>query len=322
MVLWALTLLAVFAVQIGLMTRDKISFLARAERQSILRSAAKGGISKALAMIEHDKITNKERNPLQTKMEVYYNPSAFRDLDFGPAVVSVIHSEDEINLYGVTDEAGRLNLNFAKRDQIRKLLIATGAGTEDNADKIASAIYDWHTYGESEIEGFSSETSYDNLQYPYPAKKANFEILDELRLVQGVNEDVFARLINYVTIYGSEGININTVSWPVLASLGLTEEQAKMVETIRRGVDTVAGTLDDTFFEDSGVLFQSLKQALGLPDEDAEPLAKTLKAIPFVTAANLFRIHSTARLVSRKENKSITCVFDTNGDKITYWREQ
>lgn len=323
MVLWALTLLAVFAVQIGMMTRDKISFLARAERQSILRNAAKGGVAKALAMIQNERKTNKSANILQTKVNLYYNASSFRGLSFGQAEVSVVRSsvsgEDD---YGVTDEASRLNLNFADRESIRKLLLAVGAAKEDNADKLSAAIYDWRVYGESEIQGFSSDDSYDNLQYPYPPKKANFETLDELRLVQGVTEKVFENLVDYVTIYGTKEININTASWPVLVAVGFSEEQGKMVETMRRGVDGIEGTVDDTFFQNSDTLVDGLGKALGLGQEDIDQLRLTIERIPFVFTSDIFRIQSVAQLVSRKENKSITCVFDTNGDKIIFWRER
>lgn len=322
MVLWALTLLAVFAAQIGMMTRDKISFLARAERRSILLLAAKSGIAKAIAVIQNDRLNNLEKNPLLTKTTVYYNSATFRDLDFDKAVVSVVHSDAQKNLYGVTDEASRLNLNVVDRESIRKLLLAVGAADEDRAGKIASAIYDWRVYGESEIEGLSNEVSYDDLQYPYPPKKANFETLDELRLVRGVTQDVFDRLINYVTIYGDEKTNINTVSWPVLTALGLSEEQAKMTETIRRGADGLDGTADDVFFSSSGELVQALVETLGLKEEEQNQCRKSIESIHFVIESKIFRMTSVARMINRNENKSITCVFDTNGDKIVYWRER
>jgi type II secretory pathway component PulK len=322
MVLWALTLLAVFAAQIGMMTRDKISFLARAERRSILLLAAKSGIAKAIAVIQNDRLKNLEKNPLLTKTTVYYNSATFRDLDFDKAVVSVVHSDTEKSLYGVTDEASRLNLNVADRESIRKLLLAVGAADEDRAGKIASAIYDWRVYGESEIEGLSNDVSYDDLQYPYPPKKANFETLDELRLVRGVTEEVFDRLINYVTIYGNGTININTASWPVLTALGLDEEQAKMAETIRRGADGFDGTADDSFFNNSAELIQALVKTLGLNEEEQNQCRKSMESIPFITESKIFRMTSVARMINRNENKSITCVFDTNGDKIVYWRER
>ncbi|MCC6758821.1 MAG: general secretion pathway protein GspK, partial [Candidatus Omnitrophica bacterium] len=311
MVLWALTLLAVFAVQIGMMTRDKISFLARAERQSILRNAAKGGVAKALAMIKNGHKTNNFVNILQTKAALYYNASSFRGLPFGQAEVSVVRSSiSGQEGYGVTDEAGRLNLNFADRESIRKLLLVVGAAKEDNADKLSAAIYDWRVYGESEIQGFSSDDSYDNLQYPYPPKKANFETLDELRLVQGVTEKVFDSMIDYVTIYGTKEINVNTASWPVLMAVGFSEEQAKMIETMRRGVDGIEGTADDTFFQNSDTLVEGLGKALGLAPEDIDQLRVTIERIPLVVTSDIFRVQSVAQLVSRKENKSITCVFD------------
>ncbi len=323
MVLWALSLLAVFAVQISAMTQDKIAFLARIERTNILRNAAKSGIFKAMAIIRNEPFKNKARNLLERSLTLYYNSIAFRNLDFGQAQVSISSDNGEfVKVYGVTDETRRLNLNIADRESIRKLLLAIGIATEDEANVISAGIFDWRENGESELKGFSSDEFYENLEFPYPQKKGKYETLDELKLVEGVSEKIYAALLNYVTIYGGEEINMNTVSWPVLMALGFSEEQAKTALAIRYGADGREGTLDDFFFEDRNMFIEKIIQALAMKSEEGEEFRAVAQKVKFVDDAHIFRIESRAQLDSRKEDISIVCVFDATGDKIIAWKER
>jgi type II secretory pathway component PulK len=324
MVLWALTLLAVFAVQISAMTQNKISFLAKVERYHILRNAAKSGVLKALAIIKNEPLKNKTHNLLQRSLTLYYNLSSFRDLTFGPAQASVVSFKngDISPFYGVSDESGRLNLNFVDRESIHKLLLQIKVATEDEADTLATAIFDWREYGESQIKGFSSDDYYESLQFPYPQKKGKYETLDELRLVEGMTQRIYNSFIDYVTIYGGEEINMNTVLWPVLIALGFSEEQAKTVEAIRRGADGVEGTVDDLLFEDRNMLVEKVSQSLGMKPEEIAAFRVLVERIAFVADGSVFRVQSRAQLVSHQEKKTITCVFDSKNDNIIYWREQ
>lgn len=323
MVLWALTLLAVFAIQISAMTQNKIAFLAKVERYHVLRNAAKSGVLKALAIIKNEPIKNKTQSLLQRSLTLYYNSSSFRDLTFGPAQASVVSLKngDVTPFYGVSDESGRLNLNFADRESIHKLLQQIKVATEDEADTLATAIFDWREYGESEIKGFSSDDYYESLQFPYPQKKGNYETLDELRLVEGMTQRIYYALIDYVTIYGGEEINMNTVLWPVLIALGFSEEQAKTVEAIRRGADGVEGTVDDFFFKDRYMFIENVAEALGMKSEEMSSFRILVERIPFIADASIFRVQSRSQLVSHQEKTTITCVFDAKNDNIMYWRE-
>ncbi len=322
MVLWALSLLAVFAIQISAMTQDKIAFLARQERINVLRNAAESGIFKALSIIRSEPFKNKIKNPLQRMLTLYYNPLSFRELSFGTAQTSVGYNQtgDFLENYGVTDEARRLNINVADRESIRKLLLALEVATEDQADTISAAIYDWREIGASEIKGFASDDFYENLEFAYPQKKGKYETLDELKLVEGISEKIYETLVDYVTIYGGEETNINTVSWPVLVALGLSDEEAKAAVAIRAGADGRQGTLDDFFYEDRNMLIAKVSQVLSLKDEAADEFSRIIQRIPFVTDSNIFRVQSYASFALRKENLSITCVFDATDDKILFWR--
>lgn len=327
MVLWALGMLTVFTIQVSLTMQGKISFLSRIERRAALRHAGRAGIFKAMSVIKNEIKDNSLNNLLQRSLTLFYNPGSFRDIDMGPARVSVGYNDAlgagrRQYVHGVTDEERRINLNKATRQMIEKLVTLVVNPGEKEADKMAGSLVDWRQYGETEIEGFFSDEFYENLEFPYKEKKKDYETLDEIRLVKGITEQVFERLRDYVTVYGSGEVNINTASWPVLVALGFTEEQAGIIEGMRRGADGIAGTLDDLFFTDTGMLSQKLIEVQDLKGPEREALDRLLSTVKLTAAPSLFRIESVAQRPESRENNRITCVFNPNNDKIIYWHER
>ena len=327
--LWALGLLVVFTIQIGMTLQDKIGFLSRADRKDTLRTAARAGVYKALSIIKNEPRLNKLDNPLQSAITLYYNPADFLNITLGQVNVTVHYNDGDTSqgaasrTSGFTDEERRLNLNTADHLSIQRLIALVTKMSDEDAGKIAGHIIDWRQYGETEIEGFFSDDQYENLEFPYKEKKALFETLDELFLVQGIDEKIYNSIIDYVTVYGGPVLNVNTASWQVLYALGFTQEQAKTIYEIRKGTDGIAGTLDDFYFFDINVMVGKLVQVLSIKDKELDDLNALIGRLQLSTEkSRIFRIYSQAKFASREENKSITCVFNTNNDKIMYWRER
>jgi DNA uptake protein ComE-like DNA-binding protein len=93
-------------------------------------------------------------------------------------------------VFGIVDEASKLNLNTATAAMLEKL---PGVTTE-----LAAAIVDWHDTTPS------TNTAYARRQPPYRCKDANFESIEELALVDGADE---------ITLYG-EDANLNGILDP------------------------------------------------------------------------------------------------------------
>lgn len=84
--------------------------------------------------------------------------------------------------YGLVSEAGKLNLNTATKDMLQLLPGVTVA--------VAAAIVDWRDENnEPESYGAEDET-YSRKSPPYRAKNADFESVEELLLVDGVDEEL------------------------------------------------------------------------------------------------------------------------------------
>ncbi len=326
LVLWTLVILTAFTVNIGLRVRQKITLLARLEHRNQVRSIAFSCIQKAIAVLQDEIMMSQINgfNPLLTKIVRLNNPSQFRQIVFGVGSGGISYhdhglGQDSGKQYGVLDEEGRLNLNTADRPALKRLIMAVLGMEEEEADHLADAIYDWRVYGESEIVGFFSDEYYDNLEFPYKEKKANFENLDELLLVRGVTERIYENLLPFITVYGDGKIDINTASAPVLMALGFSAGLAAKIVVARRGTDGIEATLDDLIFSSPDNLVGDLSALMGLSSGDTAEINGA--AGKLAVEGVHFRIHGEGHLDSVNERKEITCVFNLQKNNVVYWRE-
>jgi type II secretory pathway component PulK len=163
-------------------------------------------------------------SPLPTRL-----PSLPREhADLGPGQYS----------YRLTDEESRLNLNTASPDRFDRLLRALGLDKQAR-DVIVDSIQDWIDPDDlPRLNGAESEDYYLALPVPYRARNAPLQDPAELLQIRGVTPELYwgvddrPGLVDLVTVFGRDTINVNTASAPVLASLGLSDaEIADIVQT-------------------------------------------------------------------------------------------
>lgn len=80
-------------------------------------------------------------------------------------------------VFGLVDEAARLNVNTATREMLEGLPLMT--------TELAGAIIDWRDADSDPVESGAEDEVYQRLTPPRRAKNGRFETLEELRLVQG-----------------------------------------------------------------------------------------------------------------------------------------
>jgi DNA uptake protein ComE-like DNA-binding protein len=104
--------------------------------------------------------------------------------------------DDREYRYGLTDEAGKINLNTASEEMLLKLPGMTA--------ELAASIIDWRDT-DSDVTAGGAEDEYYLLQpSPYHCKNGPFETVDEILLVKGASEDL---------LYG-EDTNLNGILDP------------------------------------------------------------------------------------------------------------
>ena len=180
---------------------------------------------------------------------------------------------------------------------------------ERKAAEIVDAIIDWIDEN-NEITGAGAESSYyASLAAPYAAKNAPLDCIEELLMIRGITYELFAGtrekpgLGQYVTIYGTGAININTAPKMVLRALtpDITVELADKMDEYRRSKSNNLSSVD------------WYKKVPGMESITIKPeLIEMVKS-------NYFRIYSTG--MADKMEQTISGVMQRSPFQIMSWRQ-
>jgi general secretion pathway protein K len=213
--------------------------------------------------------------------------------DFGPDTSLVVRIEDEnakFNINSIVRDDGKTEETALSN--LQKLLEYLNINPD-----IADAIADWTDSDHIPRKGLRN--SEDN------AKNAPLWSIEELKLIKGVNEEVFEKVSPFLTAHGDWGkindININTARLPVLISLlDISEELAQRIIDYRESspfkeiidIKNVSGVNENLFLSLQG-RFITVKSSM-------------LKTISKAKVDEITRV--------------IESVTDTS-TKVRYWRE-
>jgi hypothetical protein len=139
--------------------------------------------------------------------------------------------------YIITDEEGRINLNFMDsrlrmgrknmREIFREVLLATGVPEGEEPDIIIDSILDWidsddeHRLNGAETQWYEHNYAEKGFSYPYSAKNQRLNTIDELLMIRGITPEIlygsdsiyasqqnreegpyYSGILPYVTVYG------------------------------------------------------------------------------------------------------------------------
>lgn len=322
LVLWAICLLSIFALSLGYTVRQRIALIQRFNERDKLHLIAEAGTKFAIIQIRRQEI--KSYDALKDAWS--NNEATFKDLNIADGKFDI--SYDFINeqtglietRFGVIDEERKININVAKEEELRRLFHILLGIDEVEAQNLSASIIDWRD-GDSELSiplGSAEDSYYRGLQYPYEAKDARFEVLEELILVKGVSDKIFEKIKDYITIYGEGRVNINTASREVLLALGLTREITDKVMAFRKGEDDIVGSVDDNVFDSTTNLASRLNQFYKLSETEIAILSQLQDK--FTTTSEHFMIKSVASLRNAKRSIEARCVVSRRGE-ILRWQE-
>lgn len=322
--LWVIAILEIFTLSAGYQVRQKISLAERLDRRNWLYGVAEAGVYDVFM-----KIREEGRDLDFDSLNEFWssNEKLFREVAVGREASYTIAYEylddrDSSEMtkkvrYGAQDEESKINLNTTSVQVLAKLFEVVAGIDASDSSTIAYSIVDWRdsdSFASDAIYG-AEDDYYDGGRFPYEAKDAPFEVLQELLLVRGMNQDIYEKIRPYLTVYGTGTININTVSKKVLMGLGLTEKAADQVVTFRSGRDGEEGTEDDQLFASTGSVGAQLSSALGGSSEIAL-LTNLISAGLLTTASNHFMIRSLGQ--AKGTQLEITAVVNREG-KILLW---
>ncbi len=222
--LLVLGLLTVLAAQVVFRSNADIAGVQAAEAALKARLAAEAGVQKVIAVLQGcascDDQARKTDQPVgRIDMDAWYNS---RDYFYGQIVQGAVSSfssgvQGEVvadkpswsnpatwrfsivandplaqasNLtairYGITDEASKLNLNTATRQQLTTLIQVVLRNQQINADDLVKAILYWRSPAKDGEQDEAEDAYYQTLDHPYAVKHAPFDSVEELLMVRGI----------------------------------------------------------------------------------------------------------------------------------------
>ena len=324
--LWVLGILTILAVSVAAGIRQKIFLVARLDERSRMNYLLQAAVKKTSGYIHLQMEVSAFEFTPAVKMNLFNNARELSQIDLGYDTAGVGYvppwGNDASLRWGVIDEESKINLNRTDEVILKNLLSNALLLRDEDATKLSRALLDWRQNGESELTGFYSDDYYSNLQYPYPKKNTNYESLDEILLVKGMDKQRYDKLINYVTVYGGGAVNINTASKEVLLALGLTDVLVDKILMVRRGKDHIDGTPDDHVFFKTFEIAADLSQFVNLTLDEVRAIDALNAKRLLCTDSSYFTIEAAGKLASRSVLRKVRAVYSSRDDKIIYWNER
>jgi hypothetical protein len=145
-----------------------------------------------------------------------------------------------------------------------------------------------------------------------------FELKEELLLIEGITEDVFAQFQDLITVYGDGVVNINTASDVVLGILGMDAELIRVIKEYRAGPDIAEITEDDEPFDETDSIMSQLRSYTALFQEQQTLLLElSSKKLLGVFSKN-YALHINTEILD-KPAKQYIIIMDK--EKIKRWIE-
>ncbi|MBN3039800.1 MAG: general secretion pathway protein GspK [Candidatus Omnitrophica bacterium] len=318
--LWVLAFLGMFGLYLNQGIRQKLALVKNLSFRSNLHYIADAGVKRSIIQLVKDKTDFDCLNDVWSN-----NISVFEDMPvgLGKAVVYYEFTNPQggkEERYGLIDEERKLNINTASRLNIENLIEVTTKIEEVQAQEIAAAIVDWRD-ADSELSiplGSAEDSYYDSLEEPYNCKDDNFQVLEEVLLVKGMNDFIFERLKDFITIYGDGKVNINTAPLEVLMALEVDERIAEKLIEFRAGDDKTEGTSDDHFFQTIQEVVSELSAFANLSESEVACLER-LVSLELITTSSMnytVRVRAEIGQMSRK----LVCVVNKKG-RFVSWQE-
>jgi len=225
-VLVILLLLAMLGMAFSLATSAELGASAARANRMQTRLAAEAGLQRILVVLRQNraKMSFWWNNPDLHGAQIYPPASEAEDFDSRDrtldeeeqeegkqlgtrwlySIVATnldnIEEDDRPIRYGIQDEAGKLNVNWASRAQLMALFSAV-LSPELPIEELVDAMIDWRDKDNSTSPAGAESDYYRQLSPPYAAANAPLKTVEELLLVKG-----FAARVVYGEDYNRNGI--------------------------------------------------------------------------------------------------------------------
>ncbi len=218
--LWLVVAIAVVALQLALVGKERrVLGLAAADR-GIGRGAALGALANVQARLDVA-LRNAPTGNAAAALANSRSADPWLDVD---SLYSGALYLDSARVDVTAQDLGRqLNLNRMSEEQLRTFF-AFVLGNFSKADVLSQTIADWRDLDDDKRPSGEERDGY--LKKGLLALPANgpFRQVAELRMVAGMTQEIYEAVAPYLTTYGDGTVNLNTAPTPVLRAMpGMTD---------------------------------------------------------------------------------------------------
>lgn len=232
LVLWVLTLLSVIVGEFCHAMRTEVNITRNFKEETQSYYIATAGVNRAIAELIRNEVVPQTATYSDTEEEEEEEEIRWRVNTDIPA----IYFGDGQFKVKIGNESGKVNINKADERLLKMML--NGFDLEDSdKDVIVDSILDWRDKNSLHRLNGAEDDYYRSLSEPYECKDDDFDCIEELLLIRGMNAEIFyGGLRDMITVYqgkdsrykragrrtkraDSNKININAASLPMLRSL-------------------------------------------------------------------------------------------------------
>jgi general secretion pathway protein K len=228
--LWLVVIVGVTGYELSIRSRTRRLAVANTLEHVQAAAAAEAALETARAGLE-----NRLRHPLDGRARFVATQALDQWSDLAFLRGDTITLGDERATADVYDASTRVQINRATQGDLRRLLVALplDAGL---ADRLAQRIMDWRDPDDFRRARGAERDDYLRAGARRLPANGPFDRVEDLRDVDGMTAEVYARLAPLVTVLGAGQINLNAASATVLRSLpGLGDEAIEVIVRSQNG---------------------------------------------------------------------------------------
>jgi hypothetical protein len=256
--LWVVFFLSALAVAVHVSVTGGLNVAWHLRNRQVSSLCARGGLEQSLSLVAGG--SNRWDGLINA-------PDLFQSVGLGPGRFSVYYVLEapggvSVTNWGIVGEESKININKASQPLLLAFLRQPEIMDAAAAGDLAAAIIDWRDANDDVLTGGAEGGYYRALREPYVCRNGDFQSLHELRLVRGVDDALYARLVPHLTVYGTGKVNINGAGPLVLravadaAGAGGAEARESLIGKLAQfrgrgnvfrdaSVSAIAGALDE-----------------------------------------------------------------------------